>query len=831
MSQSSTEKSITERVEDLLVQMTLKEKVSLLSGKDNWNTVPIERLGIPSITMTDGPHGVRASDIATGRKLGPATSFPTGISMGASWNPELVEQVGAALGEETRGMDCHILLGPCVNIVRSPLGGRNFETYSEDPYLAGRTGVAWVKGLQSQNIGASLKHYALNNQEINRHRGNSVVDERTMREIYLPAFEAVVKEAKPWTVMTSYNKINGTYASENPKMLKEILRGEWGYEGVIITDWGANHSTIDSKNAGLDLEMPGPAKYFGGFLVEAVDNWQVEESEIDESVRRILHMILQSGAMDGGGANPPGSVNTTEHQALARQLAEESIVLLKNEGQILPLKADQIRSIAVIGPNAAEARIGGGGSSYLEPPYRVSPLDGMRARAGDRIEVRYARGCENNLVPPTITPEFFSPPDVEGIGLKTEYFNNSDLSGEAVMTGIDPKVEAYFFGAPPVPSAGDNLFSIRWSGSLRVPETGVYTLILANTDRCRLYLDGELLIENDRSDTSADILFEEPANATSAAPVSLETGQDHDIKVEFEKVNSEDVSVVSLRYLAPMTKEDSIDTAVELARSSDIAIIFAGMPTGFESEGDDRPNMDLPGTQTELIRAAAAANPNTIVVVNAGAPYTMPWLEEVPAVLQAFYPGQEGGNAVARILFGDVNPSGKLPFTIPRRLEDNPAFTHYPGERDVHYGEGLFVGYRHYDARDIEPLFPFGFGLSYTSFEYSDLQVPAEVKKGEDFTVSLTVTNNGPLAGKETVQFYVSDLKSSLPRPPKELKAFQKVALEPGESKTITLTLNQRAVCFYSPAQKDWIAEPGKFEIMAGNSSRDIRQRAAFELS
>jgi beta-glucosidase len=386
---------MSERVESLLAQMTLKEKVSLLSGKDVWNTVPVERLGIPSLTMTDGPHGVRAADIATGRKLGPATSFPTGISMGACWNPELVEQVGSALADETRGMDCHILLGPCVNIVRSPLGGRNFETYAEDPYLAGRTGVAWVRGLQSRNVGASLKHYACNNQEINRHRSSSVIDERTLREIYLPAFEAVVKEAKPWTVMTSYNKINGVYASENPKMLKEILKGEWGYEGVVITDWGANHSTIDSKNAGLDLEMPGPAKYFGSFLVEAVRNWQVEECEVDDSVRRILRMILQAGAMDAENGNPPGSVNTPVHHSLARELAEESIVLLKNEGPILPLRLDHIRSLAVIGPNAAEARIGGGGSSYVEPPYRVSPLEGIQARAGDHIEIRYAKGCDN----------------------------------------------------------------------------------------------------------------------------------------------------------------------------------------------------------------------------------------------------------------------------------------------------------------------------------------------------------------------------------------------------------------------------------------------------
>jgi beta-glucosidase len=830
MTNSGDVHTISERVENLLAQLTLKEKISLLSGKDIWNTMPVERLGIPSITMTDGPHGVRASDITTGRKLGPATSFPTGISMGASWNPELIERVGAALGEETRGMGCHILLGPCVNIVRSPLGGRNFETYSEDPHLSGSIGTAWVKGLQSQNVGASLKHFACNNQEINRFRSSSVLDERTLREIYLPAFETVVKEAKPWTVMTSYNKINGVYASENPKMLKDILKGEWEYEGVVITDWNANHSTIDSKNAGLDIEMPGPVKYFGGFLADAVQNWQVEESEIDDSVRRILRMVLTSGVMDETDNNPGGSVNSSAHQVLARELAEESIVLLKNDNQILPLQSDRIRSIAVIGPNAAEARIGGGGSSYVEPPYRVSPLQGLRQRAGEEIEIRYAKGCDNHTIPPTISAEFFTPPDGEGVGLKSEYFNNTDLSGAPVATGIDPNVEGYFFGTPPSPGLRADAFSIRWVGKLQVPESGLYTLILGNTDLCRLYLNGDLILENDRGQVPTEIIFEDPASLTAAVPVDLEAGRGYDIKVEFVKVMGEDVSVLRLMYVAPVTDEDPVATAVELARTSDVAVIFAGMPTGFESEGDDRAHMDLPGPQSELIRAVAAVNPNTIVVINAGAPVAMPWLETVPAVLEAFYPGQEGGNAIANILFGDVNPSGRLPMSFPHRISDNPAFLHYPGEREVHYGEGLFVGYRYYDTKGVEPLFPFGYGLSYTTFEYSDLQIPAAVNAGEDVTVAVTVKNTGPTAGKETVQVYVSDKKSSLIRPEKELKAFQKIALEPGESQTVTLQLKPRALSFYKPAMKAWVAEPGTFEVMVGSSSRDIRQKAEFDL-
>jgi beta-glucosidase len=496
----------------------------------------------------------------------------------------------------------------------------------------------------------------------------------------------------------------------------------------------------------------------------------------------------------------------------------------------LPLQSDRIRSIAVIGPNAAEARIGGGGSSYVEPPYRISPLEGLHNLAGADIEIRYAKGCDNHTIPPAISTEFFTPPDGEGVGLKTEFFNNTDFSGAPVFSGIDTKVEGYFFGTPPSPGINADAFSIRWTGKLQIPESGLYTLILGNTDLCRLYLDGELILENDRGHVPAEVIFEDPASIAAVVPVELETERAYDIKVEYVKFMSEDVSMLRLMYVAPVTDEDSIATAVELARTSDVAVIFTGMPTGFESEGDDRPHMELPGPQSELIRAVAAANPNTIVVVNAGAPVTMPWLETVPAVLESFYPGQEGGNAIARILFGDVNPSGRLPITFPHRIADNPAFLHYPGEREVHYGEGLFVGYRYYDTKGIEPLFPFGYGLSYTTFEYSDLQVPATVQAGEEVTVTVTIKNTGQVAGKETIQVYVSDKKSSLIRPEKELKAFQKIALEPGESQTVTLQLKPCALSFYQPALKAWVAEPGTFEVIVGSSSRDIRRKAKFEL-
>jgi len=816
-----------DRIEGLLRQMTLDEKCALLAGKDTWNTVPIERLGIPSLTMTDGPHGVRASNPETGRKMGPATSFPTGVSMASSWNIELIERVGKALGEETHGMGCDILLGPCVNIVRSPLAGRNFESYSEDPYLAGQIGLAWVKGLQSQGVGASLKHYACNNQEFNRDRGSSEIDERTLREIYLAQFETIVKEAHPWTVMNSYNRINGIYASENHTLLTDILKNEWGFDGVVISDWGATHNTVEPVIAGMDIEMPGPTKYFGSLLVSAVRNWQIPEASVDEAVRRILRMIILSGKMDNPEDLPKGSVNTPEHQALARELAEESIVLLKNQGELLPLNKSEIKSIAVIGPNAAEARYGGGGSSFLEPPYSISPLEGLQKKLGDQLEIHYELGCTNLVFPPLIPPGFFPG------GLKAEYFANSTLSGTPAIVLDQPNLDQLWFDSIPAESVSIDNFSVRWSGKLVVSRSGLYTLMLGNLDQCKLFLDGDLILENNQGSKPLDVIWADPISVFSSAQVELEAGKEYTFRGEFDKSSGDKYAAVQLRYLEPAEPEGAgtFERAIDMAKMCDVAIIFAGMPTGFESEGGDRPDMDLPGRQNELIQAIVKANPRTIVVVNAGAPVTMPWIAEVPAVVEAFYPGQEGGSAIANILFGDVNPSGKLSVTFPKRLKDNPAYLNYPGDREVLYGEGIFVGYRYYEMRDVEPLFPFGYGLSYTSFEYSDLALPRYAVRGDPIHVSLKVKNTGQRSGKEVVQLYVKDVKSSLLRPPKELKGFAKVNLDPDESKTVEFLLDDRALSFFDPVEKRWIAESGEFEVLIGASASAIRLRETLELA
>ncbi|MFN2271650.1 MAG: glycoside hydrolase family 3 C-terminal domain-containing protein, partial [Anaerolineae bacterium] len=709
---------------------------------------------------------------------------------------------------------------PCVNIVRTPLAGRNFETYSEDPYLAGRIGVAFVKGVQSRNVGTSLKHYACNNQEFERFRGDSVVDGRTLREIYLPAFEAIVKETQPWTVMCAYNRINGVYASENHYLLTEILRDEWGFEGVVVSDWGANHTIVESVAGGLDIEMPGPAKYYGQLLLEAVRNWQIDEATVDESARRILRMILGSGKMDDPSALPEGALDTPEHQALARELAEESIVLLKNADGILPL-GEGVKRIAVIGPNAAEARIGGGGSSYVEPPYRVSPLEGLRARLGDAVEVAYEQGGDNFTEPPLLKSEYLVPPSGEGHGLLGEYFTSADFSGESV-TRIDPQMG--FWRMQPPEGVDVEQFSVRWTGKLVAPSTGRHVFRLVSDGSCRLYLGDELLAES---------VPDLPGmQGQASADIALVAGQAYDIRVEYVNLpNSERRTMhVFFAYAPEPEKDDRIARAVELAKRSDVAIVFAGMPKGYDSEGHDRPDMALPGPQTALIEAVAEANANTIVVLNCGAPVELPWIDAVPALVLAYYPGQEGGHAIANILAGDVNPSGKLSVTYPKRYEDNPTYINYPGGKEVLYGEGIFVGYRYYDAKDVEPLFPFGFGLSYTTFEYSDLRVPKTARAGEPVNVSVTVTNTGKCAGKEVVQLYVSDEVSSLPRPPKELKGFKKVVLDPGESAIVEFVLDQRALSFYDPYRKQWVAEPGEFEVLVGGSSRDIRLRAGFTL-
>jgi beta-glucosidase len=821
------------RIEQLISQMNIEEKISMIAGIDSWHTRDIQHLGIPSIKVTDGPHGDRTIADNDPQKTLPATSFPTGVAMGATWNPELIYRVGQALAEETRERGCAILLGPCVNIHRSPLGGRNFESFSEDPYLSSRITVSYIKGVQSRKVGASVKHFALNNSEYQRTTISSVAEERAMREIYFPSFEKAVKEANTWMVMCSYNKVNGTYASENYKLITEILKQEWGFRGLIMSDWGAVHSVIPAANAGLDLEMPGPARFFGDQLIEAVKNGQVDEKTIDDKVRRILRVLFDFGAFDGKFSVTVGKSGRPEHQKLAREVAGEAIVLLKNEKNILPLSLKKIRSIAVIGPNAATARFGGGGSAAVQPYYSISPLDGFRQRCPDWVQINYEPGCTNNILTMPLNPRYLTAEAGKQIpGLKIEYFDNNELIGQPVFTGADTSFQLRWWGGmTPVPQIKNNDFSMRWTGIFTAPETGEYKFGLLTNGWVRLFVNNKEVCSTWGIDAINGYSFP-PEEKIGKFP--MDANRSYSIKIEYCKNTRTPARGRSVRIGCDLPlPPDLVERAVTAATRSDVAVIFAGLTDEYESEGFDRKDMDLPDGQEELIEKVAAANPNCVVVLNNGAPVEMAsWLHRVPCLVEAWYPGQECGNAIADVLFGDINPSGKLPDTFPRRLEDNPAFINYPGESGkVLYGEGIYVGYRYYDAKKVEPLFPFGYGLSYTSFEYSNLRInPVEMRAGEKINVSLDIKNTGPRQGKEVVQLYIRDVKSSLTRPPKELKGFRKVNFLSGETKTVDFVLDEEALSFYDPQACRWVAEPGEFEVQVGSSSRDIRARQVFTL-
>ena len=823
---------MAKRIEELIDRMTLEEKVSLLAGTDFSHTAGIERLGIPAIKVTDGPHGDRTADEDNPGQTIPATCFPTGSALAATWNPDLIRRVGIALGKETRARGCAVLLGPCVNIHRSPLGGRNFESYSEDPYLSSEITLAYVRGVQSQGVGACVKHFALNNSEYQRMTISSDADERTMREIYFPSFEKAVKEAGAWAVMCSYNKVNGTHASENQWLLTDVLKKEWGFQGLVMSDWFATHSTVPAANSSLDLEMPGPPRFFGEELLKAVRRGDVEERIINDKVRRILGLLYKTGAFEKKHAAAKKITDVPEHRKLALEATGEAIVLLKNENNVLPLDAQFIRSIAVIGPNAAEARIEGGGSSEVKPFYTVSPLEGLWARCPDGVKITCELGCTNNIFTLPLNPSSLAPDkNSRKPGLSGEYFTNNELKGKPAAKQVDTAFHLRWFREmSPVPGLKADIRSVRWTGLFKAKERGVHTFGLVSSGKARIYVNNTLLCDTSDSPPSDEFGIRQEITGK----ITLEAKKAYPITIEFRSDTSARPTMRSIRVgCNPPLPSNLIERAIMAAAGSDAAIVFAGLTEEYESEGFDRETMDLPNTQIDLIKKVAEANPNTIVVLNNGSPLSMEdWIGSVRAVVEAWYPGQECGNAIAGVLFGDINPSGKLPDTFPQRLEDNPAFDNYPGENGrVRYEEGIFVGYRHYDIKNVDPMFPFGHGLSYTNFEYSRIRAtPKVAKPGGNVEVSIDIKNTGKRRGKEVVQLYIRDVESKLLRPPKELKGFQKIELSPGETRTATFILNEETLSFYDTESGKWTAEPGEFEIIIGSSSRDIRARATLTL-
>lgn len=814
----------TPTLESLLDQLTLEETVNLLAGASIWTTVAIERLGIPAIKVTDGPNGARGEVFAGGGQT--SAAFPVGIALGSTWNPSLVEQIGAALGQETLTKGARVLLAPTVNLHRSPLNGRNFENYSEDPFLTARLAVGYIRGLQSQRVSATLKHYVCNDSEFERMSISSDVAERPLRELYLLPFEAAVKEANVWAVMSSYNKVNGIYASENTRLLTSILKEEWGFDGLVMSDWNGTYSTAPAVANGLDLEMPGPTKWRGAKLLQAVQAGEVPEMTVRESARRLLRLLERVGAFMAPGISPEQAVDLPEHRQLARRAAIEGMVLLKNEGSLLPLDPSQSRRIAVIGPNAKTARIMGGGSAQVTPHYAISPWQGLLSWGdpGDlpgarRNSLYYIQGCTNHKDLPLLDLLHLHNPLGSG-GFQAEYYNSPDLSGEVVHTAQVNSAEIVWFGSRPAGVTAET-FSVAITATFTARETGEYTFNLNAVGLSRLYLDGQLVLDHWNRQSG------KPA---SGAVCVLTAGQAVDLRMEYSNGGTSVYAALRLGCMEPVPS-DSIAQAAALARQCDLALLFVGTSSEWESEGFDRAGLELPGEQDALVAAVAAAQPNTVVILQTGGPTSMPWLEAVPAVLQAWFPGQECGNAIADVLFGQADPGGRLPQTFPARLEDNPAYLNYPGENGVvRYGEGLFIGYRYYDKKKITPRFAFGHGLSYTSFEYTNLRLPAVFTPGMPFVIQLDVTNTGTRRGQEVVQLYISDLKARLARPEKELKAFAKLDLVPGETQIVTLTVDERSLAYYDDAKAAWIAEAGEFEALIGHSSADLRLRSMFRL-
>ena len=795
-------------VDELVAELTLEEKVSLLAGTDWWHTAAVDRLGIPALKMSDGPAGVRGAHVSGGP---PSASFPCGTALGATWDVDLVRRIGVALAAELESKGAQLILAPTVNLHRTPLAGRNFECYSEDPYLTARLAVAYIEGVQSRGVGATVKHFVANDSEYERMTISSEVSERALRELYLLPFEAAVCEAGTWAIMSAYNKVAGRWCSENADLLTTILRDEWGFDGMVVSDWFGTHSTDDAANAGLDLEMPGPSVHRGEALQKAVESGTVSGAVLDQRVRRVLQLAERTGVLAGTAADPRNERHDDDpaRVALLREAAAASIVLLKNDGGLLPLDPASLTSVAVIGPTAANASSQGGGSAQVLSPYDVSPLEGLRSALGDGVSVTFEPGATISRGAARIDPTRLT-----GDGFTAEYFVGESLEGASVHTEATRR-SWFRWDRQFVPAGAGVPWSMRLSGTFTATFAGEHTFSVRSASRVRLWVgDGVAL----------DGWAAGEGRRTLAGSVSLAEGESVEVRLEYTAVDND--LTLDLRVLEPLP-EDLAGRAVQAAAAADVAVVVVGLDSTWETEGRDRAGLLLPGGQAALVERVAAANPRTVVVVNTGAPVEMDWVDAVPAVLQLWYPGQEGGNALGDVVVGRVTPGGKLPTTFPRRLTDIPAMLNYPGERgEVRYGEGLFIGYRAFDRMGLEPRFPFGHGLSYTTFSYGPVHPSTtEIGPGGAVQVRVDVTNEGVVAGDEIVQLYVRDPEATVIRPDKELKGFTRLRLEAGQTKSATFTLDERAFAFWDPSVHDWVVEPGRFEVLIAASATDVRGR------
>lgn len=788
----------SEEIDDILEDMTLGEKVRRTHGTDGGPAGiagyldGVERLDVPGMGMADSPTGVVADD--------PATDFPHPIAAAATFDSDLIEAKGQAIAREAKDVGASVLLGPSMDTFRVPLHSRAGESLGEDPYLSARMAAAFTGAVQSEGVIATLKHFVAYNQtratgDVSDYYSTSehevIVDERALREIYFPPFEASVTEGNAGAVMPAYNRINGTFCSENPELLTDVLKDEWGFDGFVVSDWGGTHSTVDAAEAGLDVEMPS-AEYFGGALEEAVDSGELDESVVDEMVRRTLASQAEIGAIDGERVGNDPARGTNDHFELAERIAEEGTVLLKNEKNVLPLKKKTVDEIAVVGLSPEEFKYSVGGSEDVSAVRRRGLVEGLEEVGGDAVDMTAVETDRRELVE-------------SDDGFEYAYYETAERDGDPTETGAVSTIDF----------AGD-AESVVWEGTVTAPASGSFGFALTSQGESSLYIDDEAVTKNLGGG------FAGPN--TVRVPVDLEERVEYDVRVE-----AVGGSPVQLEWNPPT----ALDDAVAAAREADVALVLARTNTDY---GDDRVQFGLPSNQNALIERVTEANERTVALLNCEAPVEMPWADSVPSILQLWLPGQEAGTAVANLLFANATPSGKSPVTFGRSLEDylpgevdvvpNDARA-YPGvDGTVYYDEGVFVGYRHFDEHEVEPLFPFGHGESYAEFEYADLEIEPD---DDGLEVTLTVENVGDYDGKEAVQLYVCDVEASVERPPKELAAFEKVFVEAGTDERVTLHVDIDDLAFYDEDAGDWIVEPGRFDVRIGRSSRDIRLEGRFE--
>ncbi|MEI6859800.1 MAG: glycoside hydrolase family 3 C-terminal domain-containing protein [Shewanella sp.] len=810
--------TVETRVETLLAQLTLEEKISLTHANAKFSIASVERLGIHEMWMSDGPHGVRHeierySWNSANWNDDYSTYLPPLTAVAASWDPNMATLHGNVLGSEARHRRKDVILGPGVNLARLPLYGRNFEYLGEDPYLAAKLVVPQIKAIQSNDVAASVKHYALNTQELNRIGVNAKPDERTLREIYLPAFEAAVKEGDIQTIMGSYNRYYGTNANQSKHLVMDILKGEWGYKGVLLTDWNVDINTYDAAMNGLDIEMGTAVDSYDDYflaqpLLEMIESGKVPLAVLDDKIKRILRVQLTIGMMDKNRLS--GQRNITEHHQAARDIIANGVVLLKNDDQILPLREKELNTILVLGPNAERLHSQGGGSSEVKALYEISPVQGLRNRFGDKVEIMVMR-AENSAAVSPIATDYMAARHWTGTP-QWELTRFTDRSHKEVLRADDWIANSAYKVSDPSQAE-----YILLNTQIKPLATGSHKLKIAVDGEASLSIDGEPVLTHQ----SQGVTIIEHS-------IVLNGGQEYHFELNYNGAGS-----VLLGWDAPGALFTSESDYLAAAKTADAVIYFGGLSHADDREAIDRADMKLPNGQDTVIAKLISANPNTIIFLNGGSAVEMPWAEQAKAIVWGWYGGMEAGNAYADILFGDVNPSGKMPITLPVKLADTAAIAldDYNAVESL-YKEGVFIGYRWFEQQKIKPLFPFGHGLSYTQFEYSEIKLSSsELLANEIIRVTVKVKNTGQRQGSEVVQLYLHDIDASVSRPVKELKGFSKIALNAGESGLVSMIINQRDLSFWDIKTNDWLAEPGKFAVMLGSSVEDIRQTAVFSYS